>query len=386
MTKTIYATEDDLNRNRSLTETLQLQDLCVVGQEYHEDDNRLMLLCVPRWPVSICPDCGQVCSEIHDYPKQRTIHDSPIRGCQTVLVFDSRRFDCEHCQRSFTEPMRDVVPDCTYTYRLMVELANPRRKQDVATLATTYGLGDKLVESILLKAAQRKVEARSQTPVQVKQLGVDEIANRKGQGDYVLVLTDLQRRILLDVLPDRKQQTLIDWLKAPPPGINLSQLEAVATDLWAHYRQAVQTVYDHVIVVADRFHVVQNLNETIHKIRRDFQRQASSDEERSQLKGLRYVLIKDQSKLKQTERARLEQLQQTHPELYQLWVLRQRLHDWYEIDTTPQLAQVSLQTWIEDATALGLTQLDKFCQTLTNWQVEIVNFFRIASPVVLSKV
>ena len=386
MSKTIFATEDDLNRYRSLTETLQLQDLCVVGQEFHEDDNRLMLLCVPRWPVSLCPDCGQVCSEIHDYPKQRTIHDSPIRGCQTVLVFDSRRFDCEHCQRSFTEPIRDVVPDCTYTYRLMVELANPRRKQDVATLATTYGLGYKLVESILLKAAQRKVEARSQAPVQVKQLGVDEIANRKGQGDYVLVLTDLQRRILLDVLPDRKQQTLIDWLKAPPPGINLSQLEAVATDLWAHYRQAVQTVYHHVIVVADRFHVVQNLNETIHKIRREFQRQASSDQERSQLKGLRYVLIKDQSKLKQTERARLEQLQQTHPELYQLWVLRQRLHDWYEIDTTPQLAQVSLQTWIEDATALGLTHLDKFCQTLTNWQVEIVNFFRIASPVVLSKV
>ena len=116
-------------------------------------------------------------------------------------------------------------------------------------------------------------------------------------------------------------------MKAPPPGINLSQLEAVATDLWAHYRQAVQTVYDHLIVVADRFHVVQNLNETIHKIRREFQRQASSDEERSQLKGLRYVLIKDQTKLKQTERARLEQLQQTHPELYQLWVLRQRLHD-----------------------------------------------------------
>ena len=64
------------------------------------------------------------------------------------------------------------------------------------------------------------------------------------------------------------------------------------------------------------------------------------------------------------EKARLEQLQQTHPELYQLWVLRQRLHDWYEIDTTPQLAQVSLQTWIEDATALGLTQLDKFCADL----------------------
>jgi transposase len=385
MPKTIVATEDDVDQYRSLTETLQLQDLCVVGQEFDPDQNRLILVCVPRWPVSVCSDCGQVCSQVHDYPKQRTIRDTPIRGCQTVLLFDSRRFDCEQCQSSFTEPIRDVVPDCTYTYRLMAELADPRRKQDVATLAATYGLGYKLVESIVLKAAQAKVEARTEAPLQVKQLGIDEISNRKGQGDYVLVLTDLQRRILLDVLPDRKQQSLIDWLRRPPTGIDLSQLATVAIDLWAHYRQAVQTIYPDVIIVADRFHVVQNLNEAIHKTRREFQRQASSDAERSQLKGLRYLLIKNQAKLTQTERARLAQLQRTQPVLYQVWHLRQRLHDWYETNTTPELAQPDLQNWIADATALGLTHLDKFCQTLTNWQPEIVNFFRTASPVALSR-
>ncbi|NIO68356.1 MAG: ISL3 family transposase [Anaerolineae bacterium] len=385
MAKTIVATEDDIDQYRSLTETLQLQDLCVVGQEFDPDLNRLILVCVPRWPVSVCPDCGQVCSQVHDYPKQRAIRDTPIRGCQTVLLFDSRRFDCEQCQSSFTEPIRDVVPDCTYTYRLMAELADPRRKQDVATLAATYGLGYKLVESILLKAAQAKVEARTQAPLQVKQLGIDEISNRKGQGDYVLVLTDLQRRILLDILPDRKQQSLIDWLRRPPAGIDLSQLATVAIDLWAHYRQAVQTVYPDVIIVADRFHVVQNLNEAIHKIRREFQRQASSDAERSQLKGLRYLLIKNQAKLTPTEQARLAQLEQTQPVLYQVWHLRQRLHDWYETNTTPELAQPDLQHWIADATALGLTHLDNFCQTLTNWQPEIVNFFRTVSPVALSR-
>ena len=385
MPKTIIATEDDVDQYKSLTETLQLQDLCVMGQEFDADQNRLILVCVPRWPVSVCPGCGQVCSHVHDYPKQRTIHDTPIRGCQTVLLFDSRRFDCEQCQSSFTEPIRDVVPDCTYTYRLMAELADPRRKQDVATLAATYGLGYKLVESIVLKAAQAKVEARTEAPLQVKQLGIDEISNRKGQGDYVLVLTDLQRRILLDILPDRKQQSLIDWLRKPPTGIDLSQLETVAIDLWAPYRDAVQTICPEVIIVADRFHVVQNLNEAIHKTRRELQRHATSDAERSQLKGLRYLLIKNQAKLTQTEQARLAQLQQTQPVLYQVWHLRQRLHDWYETNTTPELAQPDLQNWIADATALGLTHLDKFCQTLTNWQPEIVNFFRTASPVALSR-
>lgn len=358
-----------------MTDALQLQDLCVIGQEYHEFNDTLILLCVPRWSFGVCPTCGQVCSQVHDYPKQRTIHDTPIRGCHTLLVFDSQRLWCDHCRAPFTQSIRDVVPGCTYTYRLMDEIVDPRRKQDVATLAEVYGLGYKLVEGIILRAAEAKIEQRRQNPVCVKRLGIDEISNRKGQGDYVLVLTDLEQRKLLDILPDRKKRTLIAWLQTPPPGIDLSALEIAAIDLWAHYREAVHTVYPHVAVVADRFHVTQNLNEAIHATRREMQRQVTSDEEQSKLKGLRYLLIKDKSKLKDSEWTRLDALQQTHPELYQLWDLRQQLHDWYETETTPELAKVSLQPWLKKATTLGLHPLDKFCETLKNWQTEIVNFF-----------
>lgn len=354
---------------------LQLADLVVVRQEYHEVNNTIILICVPRWPASLCPDCGRVCQKVHDYPHQRTIHDAPLRGCHTWLIFDSRRFECEFCQTVFTEPIRDVVSECTYTVRLMAEVADPRRKQDVATLAETYGLGYKLVESIILKAAKQKIEHRVQGAIQVKQLGIDEISQSKGQADYVLILTDLQQRVLLDILPDRHKHTLIAWLEKPAPGIDLTSLETVATDLWAHYRDAVQTVYPMVKVVADRFHVMQNLNEAIHKTRRAVQEQAQSDEERATLKGLHYVLIKDQAKLKATEKQRLQLLEQSHPQLYQLCALRQQLHDWYEIDTSPACALVSLQRWIAQATALGLSHLDTFCTTLTNWQVEVVNFF-----------
>jgi transposase len=375
MARTIFATDDEIKMHKSLTELLQFEDLVVVGQEYHEINQTLMIVCVPRWPVAICPDCQGVCQKVHDYPHQRSIHDVPLRGCSTWLIFDSRRFECEVCQNVFTEAIRDVVPECTYTYRLMDQLADPRRKQAVATLAALYGLGYKLVESIMLKAASQKIEQRSQGPIQVKQLGIDEISQSKGQGEYVLVLTDLQKRVLLDILPDRHQQTLIAWLEKPPSGINLASLETVATDLWAHYRQAVQTVYSTVKVVADRFHVMQNLNEVIHQSRREAQTQAKSDQERSTLKGLRYVLLKDQAKLKETEKERLELLQPNQPQLYQLCKLRQQLHDWYETDTSPELAQLALQSWIKEAVTLGLSHLDKFCATLTHWQNEVVNFF-----------
>jgi transposase len=375
MAKTIYASENDIYIHKNLTEILQLQDLVVVGQEFHENSQTLILNCVPRWSAAICPDCRQLCGDIHDYLRQRTIYDTPIRGNQTLLRFDVHRFWCKGCQNAFIQPIGDVVPECTYTYRLMAEIADPKRKQAVATLAQIYHLGYKLVESIILKAGQSKVAARTQAPLKVEMLGVDELAHHKGHGSYVLVITDLKRRIIVDILPDRQKQTLMNWLTNPPKGVDLSALTTVATDLWGHYREAVKIVYPHVSVVADRFHVVQNLQQVIHTCRREAQAHATSQEEKKQLKGLRYLLLKDESKLTYSEEVRLKALVHSHPQLFQLVQLRQELHEWYETKTTPALAQVTLTAWITQAKALGLTALNQFTETLTHWQTEIVNFF-----------
>lgn len=375
MSKSIMASEEAIEKYQSLTEILSLEDLVIVGQEFDEFEERYYFLCVSKWQIAVCPDCGNVSSEIHDYPKQRRIHDTPVGGYPTCLVFDSHRFTCKSCQKPFTQTIRDVVPECTYTYRLAREIANPRRKQDVASLSYTYQLGYKLVEDILLKAAKLKLEKRSQAPMVIKHLGIDEISQHKGHGDYVLVLTDLDRRLLLDILPDRSKQGLIAWLRTPPAGIDLAALVSVATDLWSHYRDAVAAVFPHVPVVADRFHVVQNLHKAVHEARRQAQNQAQTEEEKQQLKGLRYLLLKNQHNLTNKDKERLAQLQQSHPNLYQLWLLRQRLYDWYETDTTPQLAQPDLLTWIDDAHLLPFPSLHTFCNTLTNWSSQILNFF-----------
>ena len=69
-------------------------------------------------------------------------------------------------------------------------------------------LGDKTVESILKKAAEAKLKRRKDNPIRVVRVGIDEISNKKGHGGYVLVLTDLDQRILLDILPDRSKKGL----------------------------------------------------------------------------------------------------------------------------------------------------------------------------------
>lgn len=177
------------------------------------------------------------------------------------------------------------------------------------------------------------------------------------------------------MLSDRKKESLIAWLSQPPDGIDLNHLAFAATDLWKHYRAAVHTVFPDTAVVADRFHVVQNLHNVIHKIRRGAQKDAADDDERAQLKGLRYLLLKNEHNLTDANKERLAKLADSHPMLYRLWLLRQALHDWYETHTTPDRARLTLDAWIADARQLGLKHLDVFCDTLMTWQTEIVNFF-----------
>ena len=375
MTRSLFETQEKIDQNQNLTDILNLKDLVIIGQEFDKEEEMHVFLCAPKYDIAICPCCGIVSTKIHEYMDQRTVRDTQVAGKATCLAFNPRRFDCKICKRPFTQEIRDIVPDCSYTYRLAREIADPERKQSVSTLTKIYQLGYKKVEGIILKAAELKLDERRENPIQITQLGIDEISIHKGHQDYVLVLTDLERRILIDILPDRTKQRLIDWLKQPTPGIDLSALDSVATDLWVHYREAVLDVYPNVSVVADRFHVVQNLHEAIHQARRQAQKEAKTGEERNQLKGLRYLLLKNRHNLSDNDLIRIEQLKLDYPPLYQLWSLRQDLYDWYETHTSPELARSGLTQWIDRARQLPFPSLHNFCNTLTNWSHFILNFF-----------
>ena len=182
MAKTIQFTEEMREQYGVMTDILGLKDLDVVQTENDDENDVLYLHCASRWDVAICPTCQQLSHQIHDYPKQRRIHDAPLRGKKVILVFDSVRFDCGACHKPFTQSIRDVVPDCTYTQRLYETVSDPRRKQDVSTLAELYGIGYKTAESILHKAGEEKLAQRRETPIEVEHLGIDEISKKKERG------------------------------------------------------------------------------------------------------------------------------------------------------------------------------------------------------------
>ena len=90
-------------------------------------------------------------------------------------------------------------------------------------------------------------------------LGVDDWAKRKGQS-YGTILVDLKKHEVVDLLEDRSAESLSKWLKKHPG------VEIISRDSGKDYKEGATTGAPDAVQIADRFHLLQNLVDTLKRI------------------------------------------------------------------------------------------------------------------------
>ena len=364
----IRATEQETQE--ALTILAGLSDLRVVGYERDEGMGEIIWLCEGLHQYGFCPRCQRVASKVHD-ERLRVKRDLSVFGLHSYLEYKQRRFSCEHCQRPFTEQLKEMPVGGRYTARYERYIYQQYKESSIQTIHRREGLGYKAAEGIFYRQAAAALQGPTTTLV--RRLGVDEISMKKRHKQFALVLSDLDRNCVIAVLEERHKEKLEGWLDALTDE-QRAALEEVSMDMWAPYRQAIEAKVPHAQIVADRFHLMQNLNRAVTNARREIQRNAV-DEVKEQLKGSRWLLVKNQASLSEPEHARLADLYELSPELKQLHLLKEAFRDIFQSQQERDDAIWAIADWIDLVHKRGQHKLDTFINTLENWAEPILNYF-----------
>lgn len=207
-----------------------------------------------------CPVCNQVSQGIHSH-YQRNLMDLPVTGYPLKIQLQVRKFFCTNvaCERKiFCERLPSVAR------------AWGRRTERLRHIQQTIGLsiggapGHRLSQELkmpagvdLLLALARDTELPKVEPLSY--IGVDDWAQRKGCR-YGTIIVDLKRSVIVDILPDRDAETVAKWLRKHPT------IHVVSRDRAASYAQAIHQSLPAAKQVADRWHLLKNMTDTLFKI------------------------------------------------------------------------------------------------------------------------
>jgi transposase len=356
----------------TVTRWLDLPQFRVTGYglERRGEQEILHLYCAHQNEVAICPRCHAVSMKCHE-GKERCVRDLNTWGKCTFLHFISRRFDCERCGRPFTEKLACVDPQRRQTRRFEQHIYRRCLTSSGKAVAQEVWLHEATVKAIFKRWA--KHTTRWQGAPRVRVLGIDEIALKKRHKQYALVLSDVERHWVIAVLPERSKERLEHWFA------NLSTAErrairVVSMDMWEPYRQAVHAKLPHAQLVADRFHVMKQLNDRLTQMRRSIQQRAD-EATRQVLKGSRWLLVNNRDELAPEEEVRLQEVLAASPELRTLYLLKEEFRTICDKIQDRQQAERFLQAWLWKAEQAGDPFLLKFVKTLRNWWHEILNYF-----------
>src|SRR5690348_7284142 len=94
-------------------------------------------------------------------------------------------------------------------------------------------------------------------------LGLDELHL---MGQPRAMITDIEARRFVEVLPDRKKATIARYLEHLP---DKEKIQVAVIDMHAPYLQALTEQLPQVFVVIGRFHVIQLLNRAVDRARKE---------------------------------------------------------------------------------------------------------------------
>tara|TARA_B100000378_G_scaffold275867_1_gene272684 strand:- start:39 stop:1277 length:1239 start_codon:yes stop_codon:yes gene_type:complete len=340
--------------------------------------NEFMLTVKSTKKYTHCRKCGKEIQKIHDYGETVVLRHVSILDRPVYIQIKLVRYKCETCEGN---PTTTESPDWfrkkskhtkAYEEYLMRMLINST-VQDVASKEhESYDC----IEGALRRQVQAKVDWDEF--LEIPQLGLDEIALKKGHKDFVVIVSARIEDVtkIIAVLPDRKKETVKLFLATMPKALQ-STIKTACVDMYDGYINAIkETLGSKVNIIIDRFHVAKGYRKCVDTLRKQELRRLKkelSGDEYHLFKGVMWALRKKESNLTDDDKFILKNIFKYSPTLKNAYNLQNELTNIFNENHNKSQALVEIKQWSVKAKANIC--FGGFIKTLSKYKNEILNYF-----------
>lgn len=342
-----------------LASLLGIKHLVVTGFDCRA--GALVVAVRPSWKNPRCSRCGRPSKSAHDQRQNRLWRHLDFGGVRVELAYDLRRLACLRCRAVVVEAVPWAVDtEARFTKDFDEQVAFVAQRMDKTAVQKLFGIAWRTVGVII-----ERVVARLRKPLgeggSLRAIGVDDLSYRKHHHYLTLVTDHFGRRVVWGH-EGRDAESLMAFFDMLGEQ-KCKEIEVVTMDMSGAFIKAVRHKLPHAQIVFDRFHVQQLASDALDETRRDTWRSMKGTEAGDGLKQMRWVLLKNNADLSESEVARLSELETTNGDLYRGYLLKESLG---AILGGKQINVMSgnLRDWIYDARMSGLSAFARTANTI----------------------
>ncbi|MBD3346113.1 MAG: ISL3 family transposase [Chitinivibrionales bacterium] len=314
-----------------------------------------------------CPECNSS-GPIHDHRVKRWRH-LPTCHLRTVIEARTPRITCpNHGVRQVRVDWADGNSSFTSLFEALV--IQWLAEASISAVRRMMELSWDQVDTIRRRAVQRGLARRKKC--KPKALGIDETSFQK-RHEYVTVIVDQKTHAVMDVLDDRKQQTLQSYFEA----LTRSQRKAVKTiamDMWDPYIAAVRNTFEawEQKICFDRFHVSSHYGKALDKTRTQEHRHFIKQDGESILKHTKHHWLRNSSRTDNRSRRWFLKITRKNLKTARAWAIKETAAQLWDYSTRGHAmnAWKRLISWMRRSRLEPMKNLSK---TIGNYLWGIVN-------------